>query len=322
MPKIRKTRTIIIIFWAVLLYIIAALAWWFISLEQMNRRVLDMRLQTLNVQAENYSSQKTAILQQAQKKTVQYISEGLTFLILLIVAALYLFQLIRLRLRNSEQQKDFFMALSHEIKTPIAITKLNLETILKRELEPPVRHKLLNNSLIEINRVNNLFNNLVLSSQIETGRYIREQEDIDLSELVNAQVKQEALRGNGGRIETHVEEGIGIVGDKLEMELLISNLLANALKYSGEKVSIVLKKENERTATLKIKDNGPGIPEKERSKIFLKHYRIGNEATRKAKGAGLGLYLVHNIVKNHRGSITVHANEPTGSIFTIRFPAK
>lgn len=112
-----------------------------------------------------------------------------------------------------------------------------------------------------------------------------------------------------------------ITGDKTLVQMAVNNLLENAVKYTppGKPVKVSVEEKNGH-ATLIVADNGPGIPDSEKSKVFNKFYRIGSEETRKAKGTGLGLYLTLKIVKQHKGKITVRDNEPNGAIFEICFP--
>jgi K+-sensing histidine kinase KdpD len=111
-----------------------------------------------------------------------------------------------------------------------------------------------------------------------------------------------------------------VKGDPLLLQILINNLLENAIKYSPKESSILaeLKKGNS-FIQLAVTDEGPGIPEHERKKIFFKFYRIGSEATRKTQGTGLGLYLCSKIARDHNADISVTNNNPRGSSFVVKF---
>ena len=112
-----------------------------------------------------------------------------------------------------------------------------------------------------------------------------------------------------------------VVGDKLLLRLAFNNLLENALKYSPVSEPIKVSIE-EKPASLLIafSDQGAGIPEPEKKKVFEKFYRIGDEITRQTKGTGLGLYLTKKIIHDHKGSVEVQKNIPTGSVFFIELP--
>ena len=111
-----------------------------------------------------------------------------------------------------------------------------------------------------------------------------------------------------------------VKGDPFLLQMMINNLLENAIKYSPKEtpVSCILKNENG-SIQLSIIDEGMGIPENEKKNIFNKFYRIGNEATRKTQGTGLGLYLCRKIAKDHNADISVTNRTGGGSIFTITF---
>ncbi len=209
------------------------------------------------------------------------------------------------------------MAITHELKTPIAVTKLNLETLRKRQLEPEQKQKLLTSTINETNRLNSLCNNMLLLSQFDSGGYALTRENFDVGDLIYETVEDFVNRFQLRDFELDLEEEISIYGDRVLLQMAINNLIDNALKYSEKNavVSLKLFKYN-KYITLRVIDKGPGIPDEEKEKIFEKYFR---GAKRQAKGTGLGLYLTKRIVKQHFGSIHVFDNTPQGCIFEIKF---
>jgi len=318
--KIKSLKTLFIIYWVLLAYIIAALVWWFISLEQQNRVLTAFKQREANNGRMDYFELRDKINEEKERRTGQYIGEGVTFLLLIIAGAVFVFKAVRRELKLSRQQQNFMMAITHELKTPIAITKLNLETLQKRQLPDELQQKFINNALQETNRLNDLCNNLLLTGQFEAGRYEVTKERIDLSELVNISINEYSRRYPDRKINKNMHEDIGIKGDKLLLQMAINNLLDNAIKYSPEdKVIDIELFQKDDHIILAVKDEGKGIPEQEREKVFSKFYRIGNQYTKEAKGTGLGLYLTKAIVKQHNGSIAIKENSPSGCIFEISF---
>jgi K+-sensing histidine kinase KdpD len=317
-----KLAIVTIVYWFLLLYVVAALVFWFVELNSQNNAMAQMRLVELNKDDPNYIA-KVEVIEAAQKrKTSQYIGEGTTFLALTIVVAVFVFRATRRQFVLSHQQQNFMMAVTHELKTPIAVTRLNLETLQKRKLDEEMQQKLIANTLQEANRLNILCNNILLAAQLDAGVYSANKQEVHFSDIVNVCVKDFATRYPQRHIIGNVQKNINVQGEELLLQMLVNNLVENALKYSPKEgvIEIVLSEEDKKVE-LKIKDEGAGIANDEKKKIFNKFYRTGNENVRTAKGTGLGLYLCRKIVKSHGGNIAVTDNQPSGSIFTVTFNA-
>ncbi len=316
--KIKRLRTIYFLYWFLLTYIIAALIWWFIALSNQNQMMTDYKLSELNPSKLNDQKEISKIKDEKRRKTGQFIGEGVTFLLLIVVGAVVVFRAVRRQFKQSQQQQNFIMALTHELKTPIAVAKLNLETLQKHKLSEEQQQQLISNTLQEAGRLNTLCNNLLLTSKIEAGEYMLTTEKIDLAELVTESVNDFKIRFPKRNIQLSLGNDIYLTGDRLLLQMAINNLLENAIKYSGKEGKIYVDLTGNNTIILLIKDEGKGIPEDEKDKIFNKFYRIGNLHTKEAKGTGLGLYLTKKIVEQHNGNIIVTDNTPHGSIFEIK----
>lgn len=321
----KKFKLITVIYWLLLLYIVTALVWWFISLEKQNREMTDLRYKTVYSQEKSLTPEQLAqqlriIDNEAGRNTGKYISEGITFLILILIGASFVYRAVRRQFRLQYQQQNFMMAVTHELKTPIAVARLNLETLLKHTLDLEKQKKIIQMTLQETSRLNSLTNNILVSSQLEGGGYSFSKEELDFTSLVK-DCMQEARNRYPERIfNDQIEPEIDIAGDSLLLQMMINNLLENAVKYSPkEKPITCLLHKNETMVRLNIMDDGAGIPDNEKKKIFEKFYRIGNEATRKTQGTGLGLYLCRKIAKDHNADISVTNNTPSGSNFAVTF---
>lgn len=316
-----KLFVVSLVYWILLTYMVAALFWWFIALENQNLEITHIRLNELKHDDPAYFSNSQTIEEARKRKTAQYIGEGSTFLALILLGAVFVYRATRKQLRLSQQQQNFMMAITHELKTPIAITQLNLETLQKRKLEADKQQKLISNTLQEANRLNTLCNNILFASQLEAGAYQSEKVEINLSDLIEGCVDDCNSRFPQRVIIEKIQEGVYLTGEALLLQMLLNNLLENAIKYSPQEtpVTISLSEENNRIR-LTVSDQGSGIADLEKKKIFEKFYRSGNENTRKSKGTGLGLYLCQKIMKSHKGSIMVSDNLPKGSSFIASFP--
>lgn len=318
--KTKRLATITLVYWFVLLYIIAALVYWFISLQQQNGRMTDLLLNELIPGEKGYAKKVAAILDIKRRKTTQYIGEGSTFLILILIGAVFVYRAARRQLTLSKQQQNFMMAVTHELKTPIAVTRLNLETLQKRRLEEQQQQRLINITIQEVNRLNSLCNNILLASQLDAGEYKISKNEVNVSELAKKVFNDFMVRYPSRRFANVIQDELYVNGEELLLEMLMTNLFENAIKYSPKDtlVEILLSKNANGTSFI-VKDEGPGIAVEERAKIFQKFYRVGNESTRTTKGTGLGLYLSKQIAKDHGAEITVSDNADRGSVFTVTF---
>lgn len=320
MFKTKRLAAITVIYWFLLLYIIVELVWWYISLQQQNDKMTNLLLNELRHDEPSYYKKAAEILDEKKRKTGQYIGEGTIFLASIIFGAVYVYRIIRKRLTLSLQQQNFMMAVTHELKTPIAVARLNLETLQKRKLEEPQQQKLINITLQEVNRLNTLCNNILLASQLDAGEYKISKNEVNISELAKRIYTDFSVRNLNHNISGEFEDDLYVTGEELLLEMMMSNLIENAIKYSprNSAVRINLFKDN-KGIRFTVRDEGPGIAEEEKSKIFEKFYRVGNEATRTAKGTGLGLYLCKQITKDHNADISVTDNDVKGSVFTVTF---
>ncbi|HRP56456.1 ATP-binding protein, partial [Agriterribacter sp.] len=275
--KRKKLTVITIVYWFLLTYIVTALIFWFLSLVRQSTQMSEYKLLQLKKDAPDYSARVNEIEDEERRKIAQYIGEGSTFLLLILVGAVFVYQATRRQILLTTQQQNFMMAITHELKTPIAVTKLNIETLLKRKLEETQQQKLLNNALQESNRLNDLCDNILLASQIDSGNYLPDKEMISLGKLVEESTAYFKALFPYQRIEESIEEDVYVKGDRLLLQLAVNNLIENAIKYSEKQkpVTVVLQKSGA-AVQLQIKDQGKGIAQKEKKKIFEKFYRAGD----------------------------------------------
>lgn len=301
---------------------VAAFIWWYVTLVKQNELLTATKIETL-VAAGKVDQQHIATIEAfAERKTKQYIGEGLTFLMLFLLGAIYVYRSLLKQLKYSTLQQNFMMAVTHELKTPIAVTQLNLETIIKRDLKPEQQQHLIQNTLKETKRLDALCNNILLASQLDMGQYETNKQIVDLSNITVQCVQSFEERYANRQCIASIASNIQMQGEPLLLQLMINNLLDNANKYAEAGTPIYI--DLDQTAAqivLSVKDEGLGIALEERAKVFEKFYRVGAEQTRKTKGTGLGLYLCKKIVTFHSGTILVKPNHPKGSIFVVQFKA-
>ena len=213
------------------------------------------------------------------------------------------------------------LSVTHELKSPIAAIKLNLQTLEKHKLDEQKKILLIERCIKEANRLNDLCTNILFASQIEGRQYVSTKEAFDLSELLEDCVKDYAFR-YPREFDEDIIPACKINGDRVMLHMVINNLLENAVKYTPADKPITVKlQRSSHQAILQVIDEGTGIPDAEKKKVFNKFYRVGNEESRKSKGTGLGLYIISKVVKQHKGTVTIKDNKPQGAVFEVFLPA-
>ncbi len=307
-------------------YILLQFLWWEVLLVKQTGQIIDLKQKISELSITNESTLINEIALLHQKKTMQVmmiVGEGTVFLLLLLFGIYKIKQSQDKETELNNQQKNFFLSITHELKTPIAATKLQLQTLQKQKLSEQIQQELIVNALIETERLNALIDNVLLASRLDAGEFIFTLIQKNISELVLKTVNRYYKREiNSGELQVKVTNNIFGEIDETTFPSIITNLIDNAIKYSPDQKEIVIElsiKNNK--PILIVGDAGCGISADDKEKIFAKFFRAGNEETRRAKGTGLGLYIVNYIVNNHNAKIKVKNNQPKGTVFEIQFNA-
>lgn len=258
---------------------------------------------------------------QLSKRIGMVLGEGAVFLLILSFGIYRIRKSISKELAFQQQQQNFLLTITHELKTPIAALKLYIQTLQKHNLSEEKKEVILKGALEENERLSNLIENILNASKAENKLFQIQKEEVDLVTLSNAIIHRYHTRFHTSLINLNAPASVIGSYDQHMLETILVNLLENAIKYGGLQQHIHLDIEKlDRFVAIKIADEGPGIAATERLHIFEKFYRIGSEETRKQAGSGLGLYIVAEYVRLHNGSIRCFENTPKGSIFELILP--
>ena len=314
----------LILFYILVLYVLLQFSWWAYLLIELNDDVYQNKIELLENKHHDaiILEKENAHLEKDLHKSRQMVlGEGTVFLILLLIGIYITKHAFKREEELNRQQRNFLLSITHEFKSPLAAVKLNLQTIQKRQLEHNQQEDILRKAIMETERIETLVEKSLMATSFEDKNYEQENELLNLSDLVHRVVSDHVDRRDPKHnIIHHIAPSIYLKGDPIAFASLIVNLIENAEKYSpnGSVIEIRLTRSNQ-DALLTVSDQGIGIMKNERSKIFEKFYRIGNESTRKKQGTGLGLYLCRKIARDHNGDISVTNNEGGGSNFVVRF---
>lgn len=316
----KKSKTLIT-FYFLVLYIALQFVWWTYLLSSLTFEVSGQKEESLRIQFSSEEIFKSALVELKQKqkrKIIMIATEGAVFLSLLLFGIYRVKKSLDKENETVEHQKNFMLSVTHELKTPLAAIKLNLQTMRKRELNKEQQERMLEIAEIESERLNNLIENILVASRLENAEVKFHPERINLSDYITEFI---ALNFRSERIQFEGEFNVWVMVDKnMVLPSIISNLIENALKYSQDKVIISLLSDKS-IVKLCVADNGIGIPDSEKDRIFNKFYRVGSEETRNTKGTGLGLFIVKYIADICNYKIEVLNNSPNGSRFIVHLPA-
>jgi len=319
----------------VIFYMLIAFAWWSVLLYSKNKDAYYAKVELLRIgmEAEGLigsteeflqTSNYLELTQKYQRQEWMIFGEASFFIISLVIGIWLINRGYNKEIEIAHQRRNFLLSITHELKSPIASIRLVLETFLKRNLKPEQIQRFGKNAIKDSERLNELVNNLLFAAKLETA-YQPHLEPIQLSEMVNDLVDAMSEKFPKVIFSKNIQNEISTIeGDRVGMISVVTNLIENAVKYNfteQTKIEVNLSEDNGKIF-LDIADNGIGISDNEKKKIFERFYRVGNEDTRKTKGTGLGLYIVSQIVKAHQGKITVEDNLPKGTVFKIVFSKK
>ena len=247
------------------------------------------------------------------------------FAFLLAGVILYLIWIIQ-NVNLNRRQSNFIDAVTHELKTPIASLKLYLQTLNRRPVEGPQRQQFYATMIQDVERLDRLINQL-----LDVARIQKNQQDpapkewVSLRSVTDDCVERLAKQHSVSPEIFHRDiEDCQVFAHRIDIDVLLGNLVDNAIKYAAEApdIEIRITFQNE-SALIAVSDNGPGIPRHLRRKIFSRFFRTGDELERRKPGVGLGLFLVRSIVDRLKGSITVSDRiKQPGTTFLVTLPAR
>ncbi len=222
---------------------------------------------------------------------------------------------------------EFSSHVAHELKTPLAIIKGELELALDQNQIGPEQKDVIEDCLQEIDRMVKIIQDLLLLAKLDYNPEVFHFREFDFNEFFNEIVEQGKLLAASQDIQLEVEPLGGaqqkLVGDKIHLRRLFHNIINNAIKFTPAKGKIMIfLSEDKNFLSVKIKDTGIGISEENLPKIFEKFFRVYPEGRQFEQGSGLGLSIALSIANAHQGDIQVESHLQQGTVFTVSLPIK
>jgi two-component system, OmpR family, sensor histidine kinase SenX3 len=228
--------------------------------------------------------------------------------------------------RVDEVRRDFVANISHELKTPVGALALLAETVEEAADDPEAVLRFAGRMRQEASRLTDLVQDLIMLSRIQAAEPVPDPSPIVLDDAVAEAVDRCRMRASARGISLEVagERGITILGDEDLLVTALRNLLENAVAYSPDKTRVLIttKAPSSWMAEVSVSDQGIGIPERDRERIFERFYRVDPARSRATGGTGLGLAIVKHVTAAHGGNVSVWSQEGAGSTFTLRLPLR
>jgi signal transduction histidine kinase len=249
---------------------------------------------------------------------------ALAFVVIMAVLVTFAIFLVR-ELLEVRRQASFIDSVTHELKSPLASLKLCLETLGREGIDQQQRQVLHGMMAEDVARLNSFIDDILQASRLTHDRVEVELTDVDLGELVKRSAAAATLRAKvpSEAIQLDVDSGTHVSADRAALEIIVKNLIDNALKYSPNppKVWVRTRRRAGGETVLEVQDRGIGIPRKHLKRVFHRFYRVNSEAVRARRGTGLGLFVVSALVRNLGGRIEADSDgEDHGTTFRVILP--
>jgi two-component system, OmpR family, sensor histidine kinase SenX3 len=228
--------------------------------------------------------------------------------------------------RVDEVRRDFVANISHELKTPVGALALLAETVEEAADDPEAVLRFAGRMRQEAARLTDLVQDLIMLSRIQAAEPVPAPRPVRLDDVVAEAIDRCRMRASARGIALDVagERGICIQGDEDLLVTALRNLLENAIAYSPDHTRVLVTTRNVSSwmSEISVTDQGIGIPERDRERIFERFYRVDPARSRATGGTGLGLAIVKHVTAAHGGSVSVWSKESAGSTFTLRLPLR
>ena len=318
----RQKPVTLIGFYLLLGYILLQFIWWGNLMMGLNNEIAQLKTEVTLLKSDSTletEKEEKILVVNLEKKRWMIVGEGSVFILLLLLGSLRIRGLFLKESEMAKQQRNFLLSVTHELKSPLASTRLQLETLLLRTIPPDTQKLLMKQALQDTDRLQALVENILIATQIDKSNFTLHRSRRDLSNYINDLLDRPSLAKDHVLIKK-IEQNIWLSIDEIHFASIVLNLIENACKYSEKGSTVVLNLEKQNNKIwLSIADQGVGIKHQDKKKIFEKFFRVGDEQTRTSKGTGLGLFIVKHLTEEHEGIIFVEDNHPRGTVFKLEF---
>lgn len=247
---------------------------------------------------------------------------GCLLLSIVLVGTVFFFVLYQRQDHLLRQQRNFVSSVTHEFRSPLSSLKLSFDTLLTKTLTDDVKQKFVRIVHSDIDRLSILVEKILVSGKLDKGLfdYSRIKDNFTVKQLLD-DILEKYDPDRAERVKVSMDQDIPIVGPKIAYEMIVGNVIENALKYSpaGSEINVEAQRHLFNRMSITVRDKGYGISRKEQKKVFQMFYRGGVSEQRAIKGTGLGLFIVKSTLQKLGGKVKVERNGQQGTTIKMTF---
>jgi two-component system sensor histidine kinase CiaH len=313
-------RAALTMFVALVVFVLAMATWWIIFMARLTNEKVEIA-RKLNASPEFLEE----LHRQEIVRQIMVGSEGVVFLLLVLFGVWLIYRSLRQAETLRHRQENFVMAVTHELKTPMASIGVYLDTLQSEKIPVEKKTQVIPKMKNDLHRLERLVDDILEAGRFEAGESRLNLQPVDLGALLHTLADGLAERHDSGavRIVRHVDAGVGLIGDSAVLGRALGAILDNAVKYAGGQpphITVTLRQSGHH-AEIVIADKGVGIQKQELELIFERFYRVGHEMTRASRGTGLGLYLCREMIRAHGGEVMARSEGiGHGTEFIVTLP--
>ncbi|MCB0792945.1 MAG: HAMP domain-containing histidine kinase [Flavobacteriales bacterium] len=308
----RQHRRTLLVFGALASYIMLQSIWWAYLLVRKDRE-LEGLIEAFQLRPQYPGTTEG----HAYRTLLMVLSEGGVFLGLLLIALILTYRTIRKDLALAATQRDFLLAVTHELRTPIASAKLQLQTLGRSGPTAEQRKELITQAVDDLDRLGLLTDKVLTALRAADGKIPLRPRSTDVEELVRDRV--ERIFSGSVRSMGTLDHEVHV--DPIALASILDNLIENAIKYGPSTGTVDVELEgDDRRWEVRVMDRGPGVDKDDRERIFSLFQRGGQEETRDSAGTGLGLFIARGLARRMGGDLHYRERPGGGAIFAATFP--
>ena len=299
-------------------YILLAISWWGYLLYIKNDKYYEVL-----INQETQAREIKTILEEKKDQSTMIVGEGIVLAVSVLLGLWLINRSINREITSVNNQNNFLLSVSHELKSPIAAIKLAIQTLKRKGLKVEQKELLLDRAVLDSDRLEKMIENVLITANFDNSSFQVFIEQIELVDVISKIIREhQQLSLRDIYLTNSLTKSLYLTDESI-IRIIVDNLLENAVKYSepNERIDVKLY-ETGSELNIQVEDLGIGISEKDKLKVIDRFYRGDHKNVRKQKGTGLGLYIVKRLSDKLNGSLSISDNLPTGTIIRVKLPMR